>query len=157
MQGGDDEDTAVAGEHGKLSRHHRDEFVVGRPFNKYSRPTKADLALVDKRGAHAPCDRRVEIGGVRGRVPMIRGGRAKRDGELPPVPQRAQILVPAVHVAARQLAQPFDVKDWKRGECELIPGKTAPNIAVVERDYPNVYKRFTALGPLMNKDRKSVV
>jgi nitrate reductase alpha subunit len=34
---------------------------------------------------------------------------------------------------------------------DLIPGKTAPNIAVVERDYPNVYKRFTALGPLMNK------
>ena len=27
----------------------------------------------------------------------------------------------------------------------------APNIAVVERDYPNVYKRFTALGPLMEK------
>ena len=42
-------------------------------------------------------------------------------------------------------------KDWKKGECELIPGKTAPQIAVVERDYPNVYKRFTALGPLMDK------
>jgi nitrate reductase alpha subunit len=27
------------------------------------------------------------------------------------------------------------------------PGKTAPQIAIVERDYPNVYKRFTALGP----------
>jgi nitrate reductase alpha subunit len=24
-------------------------------------------------------------------------------------------------------------------------------MAVVERDYPNVYKRFIALGPLMNK------
>jgi nitrate reductase / nitrite oxidoreductase, alpha subunit len=43
------------------------------------------------------------------------------------------------------------VRDWKRGECELVPGKTAPNIAVVERDYPNVYRRFTALGPLMGK------
>jgi nitrate reductase alpha subunit len=31
------------------------------------------------------------------------------------------------------------------------PGKTAPQMTVVERDYPNVYKRFTALGPLMNK------
>ena len=46
---------------------------------------------------------------------------------------------------------PSRCKDWKKGECELIPGKTAPQIAVVERDYPNVYKRFTALGPLMNK------
>ena len=26
-----------------------------------------------------------------------------------------------------------------------------PQIAVVERDYPNLYKRFTALGPLMEK------
>jgi nitrate reductase alpha subunit len=33
----------------------------------------------------------------------------------------------------------------------LIPGKTAPQMQVVERDYPNVYKRFTALGPLMDK------
>jgi nitrate reductase / nitrite oxidoreductase, alpha subunit len=32
-----------------------------------------------------------------------------------------------------------------------VPGKTAPQIAVLERDYPNTYKRFTALGPLMNK------
>jgi hypothetical protein len=43
------------------------------------------------------------------------------------------------------------VRDWKRGECELIPGKTAPNFVAVERDYPNLYKRFTALGPLMDK------
>jgi nitrate reductase alpha subunit len=50
-----------------------------------------------------------------------------------------------------ELAQPFEVKDWKRGETDLIPGKTAPQVAVVERDYPNVYKRFTALGPLMGK------
>ena len=26
-----------------------------------------------------------------------------------------------------------------------------PQVAVVERDYPNLYKRFTALGPLMDK------
>jgi nitrate reductase / nitrite oxidoreductase, alpha subunit len=50
-----------------------------------------------------------------------------------------------------ELAQPFDVKEWKKGQCELIPGKTAPQITVVERDYPNVFKRFTALGPLMDK------
>jgi nitrate reductase alpha subunit len=32
-----------------------------------------------------------------------------------------------------------------------IPGKTMPQVTVVERDYPNLYKRFTALGPLMSK------
>ncbi|MBZ0230590.1 MAG: nitrate reductase subunit alpha, partial [Bauldia sp.] len=43
------------------------------------------------------------------------------------------------------------VKDWKKGEVEPIPGRTMAQIAVVERDYPNVYKRFTSLGPLMEK------
>ncbi len=61
------------------------------------------------------------------------------------------VLTPLMHDTPSELAQPFEVKDWKRGECALIPGKTAPQITVVERDYPNVYKRFTALGPLMNK------
>jgi nitrate reductase alpha subunit len=62
------------------------------------------------------------------------------------------VLTPDPCTTARnELAQPFDVKDWKRARCELIPGKTAPQMQVVERDYPNVYKRFTALGPLMDK------
>ena len=45
----------------------------------------------------------------------------------------------------------MDVKDWKKGECDLIPGKTAPHIMVVERDYPATYERFTSIGPLMEK------
>ncbi len=61
------------------------------------------------------------------------------------------VLTPLMHDSPGELGQPKDVKDWKRGECELVPGKTAPAISVVERDFPNVYKRFTALGPLMNK------
>ncbi|MBL8371740.1 MAG: nitrate reductase subunit alpha [Burkholderiaceae bacterium] len=65
--------------------------------------------------------------------------------------EKELVLTPLMHDSPSELAQPFEVKDWKRGECELIPGKTAPNMAVVERDYPNVFKRFTALGPLMDK------
>ncbi|MDO8249004.1 MAG: nitrate reductase subunit alpha [Rhodoferax sp.] len=65
--------------------------------------------------------------------------------------EREMVLTPLMHDTPAELAQPFGVQDWKRGEIDLIPGKTAPNMAVVERDYPNVYKRFTALGPLMNK------
>jgi nitrate reductase alpha subunit len=65
--------------------------------------------------------------------------------------ERELVLTPLMHDSPSELAQPFDVKDWKRNECDLIPGKTAPNLAVVERDYPNVYRRFTALGPLMAK------
>jgi nitrate reductase / nitrite oxidoreductase, alpha subunit len=65
--------------------------------------------------------------------------------------EKEVVLTPLMHDSPAELGQPFDVRDWKRGECELIPGKTAPQIAVVERDYPNVYRRFTALGPLMAK------
>jgi nitrate reductase alpha subunit len=49
-----------------------------------------------------------------------------------------------------ELSQTFDVLDWRKG-CELTPGKTAPSIAVVERDYPATYERFTSLGPLLDK------
>ena len=65
--------------------------------------------------------------------------------------EREIVLTPMMHDTPGELAQPFEVKDWKRGECDLVPGKTAPNVAVIERDYPNVYKRFTAVGPLMDK------
>ncbi len=61
------------------------------------------------------------------------------------------VLVPILHDTPAEIAQATDVKDWKSGETNPIPGKTMPGIAVVERDYPNVYKRFTALGPLMDK------
>ena len=61
------------------------------------------------------------------------------------------VLTPIMHDTPGELAQPFDVKEWKRGEVELIPGKTAPQMTLVERDYPNTFKKFTALGPLLNK------
>ena len=59
------------------------------------------------------------------------------------------VTIPQLHDTPGELAQPFDVMDWKKGECELIPGKTAPNMVVVERDYPNIYKKFTSVGPLL--------
>ncbi|WP_407147127.1 nitrate reductase subunit alpha [Bradyrhizobium sp. ORS 86] len=65
--------------------------------------------------------------------------------------ERDVVLSPIQHDTPGELAQPFDVRDWRKGECELIPGITAPQIAVVERDYPNTYRRFTALGPLADK------
>ncbi len=61
------------------------------------------------------------------------------------------VTLPIQHDSAAELAQPYGVKEWHKGECELIPGKTAPHIIVVERDYPNTYARFTSLGPLMDK------
>ena len=60
------------------------------------------------------------------------------------------VLVPTLHDSPGELSMPV-VKDWKKGECEPIPGKTMPSMVVVERDYPNLYKKFTSLGPLLDK------
>ncbi len=47
-----------------------------------------------------------------------------------------------------QLAQPNgEIKDWKYGECEPIPGKTFPKITIVERDYTKIYDKLVSLGP----------
>ncbi|MBN8505942.1 MAG: nitrate reductase subunit alpha [Burkholderiales bacterium] len=61
------------------------------------------------------------------------------------------VLNPLMHDTPAELAQPFDVKEWKKGQIDLIPGKTAPTMTVVERNYPETFKRFTSLGPLMKK------
>ncbi|WP_240126101.1 nitrate reductase subunit alpha [Thermomonas alba] len=60
------------------------------------------------------------------------------------------VLVPTLHDTPNELAMP-EVRDWKKGECEPVPGKTMPNMVVVERDYPNLYRKFTSLGPLLDK------
>ena len=62
------------------------------------------------------------------------------------------VALPMLHDTPMALAQPLgEVRDWKRGECEPIPGKTLPILKVVERDYPNTYRKYCALGPLMTK------
>jgi nitrate reductase alpha subunit len=60
------------------------------------------------------------------------------------------VLVPLQHDTPGELGQPFEVKDWKKGDCDPLPGKTMPGVVAVERNYPETYKRFTSLGPLMN-------
>ena len=61
------------------------------------------------------------------------------------------VLNPIKHDTQNEIAQGIDVKDWMRGECEPIPGKTMPSVFLVERDYPNTYKKFTSLGPMLAK------
>jgi nitrate reductase alpha subunit len=81
-------------------------------------------------------------------------GFAKKVSELAPGylgVEKDIVLTPIQHDTAAELAQPLDVKDWKKGECAPVPGVTMPAMKVIERDYPNVYKRFITLGPLMEK------
>ncbi|MBY6191861.1 nitrate reductase subunit alpha [Microbulbifer agarilyticus] len=61
------------------------------------------------------------------------------------------VLTPIQHDAPGEIAQPYEPKDWKRGECEPVPGKTMASVAVVERDYPATYQRFISLGPALEE------
>ncbi len=74
---------------------------------------------------------------------------AKKFSELAekhfPKPVRDLIMAPLLHDTPEEISQ-SEVKDWKLGECDAIPGKTMPKLVVVERDYKNVYKKFISLG-----------
>lgn len=61
------------------------------------------------------------------------------------------VLTPILHDTVGELAQPFDVRDWRKSGETPVPGRTMPSVAVVERDYPRLYERFTSLGPLLEK------
>lgn len=52
------------------------------------------------------------------------------------------------HDTPMEIAQPYgEVKDWRKGETEPIPGKTMWHLKTVVRDYKNVYNMFVSLGP----------
>ncbi len=65
--------------------------------------------------------------------------------------RRDLVLTPLMHDTPGELGQAFEPKDWKLGECDLVPGKTAPSMTVVERDYNDIYRKFTSVGPLLDK------
>ncbi|SDI45487.1 nitrate reductase subunit alpha [Pseudomonas panipatensis] len=58
------------------------------------------------------------------------------------------VTLPLQHDSPAELAQP-QVRDWKKGECEPIPGKTMPSLIEVKRNYPETYERFSSVGPLL--------
>ena len=62
-----------------------------------------------------------------------------------PEPVRDFVCTPLEHDYPDEIAQP-SIKDWARGECEAIPGKTMPKMKIVVRDYKNIYNRFISFG-----------
>ncbi|MBI2860130.1 MAG: nitrate reductase subunit alpha [Chloroflexi bacterium] len=68
-----------------------------------------------------------------------------------PEPVKEVVCTPLQHDTADEIAQPH-IKDWKKGECEAIPGKTMPHIRVVQRDYANLYQRFISFGPMARQN-----
>ncbi|MEV3937233.1 nitrate reductase subunit alpha [Glycomyces sp. NPDC049804] len=59
------------------------------------------------------------------------------------------VAAPHQHDTPGELAQPGGIApDWKAAGIPPVPGKTAPAIIAVERDYPAVAAKMRALGPL---------
>jgi nitrate reductase alpha subunit len=78
---------------------------------------------------------------------------AKKFSEMAEVhlPAAKDLVTTALlHDSPGELAQAV-VRDWRKGECEPIPGKTMPTLSVVTRDYADTYRMMTALGPLAAK------
>ncbi len=57
------------------------------------------------------------------------------------------------HDSPKEITQPLGhVQDWKNGEGKAVPGETMPDFIIVHRDFKNVYRQMTTLGPLAQKD-----
>ncbi|ABO09323.1 respiratory nitrate reductase alpha subunit apoprotein [Pyrobaculum calidifontis JCM 11548] len=79
---------------------------------------------------------------------------AKKFSEMAPkyLPQEAfdVVMTPLMHDSAAEIAQPYgEVKDWKKGEADVVPGKTTQNVSLVRRRYWDVYDMYVSLGPLV--------
>jgi len=67
------------------------------------------------------------------------------------------VALPMQHDSPSELAQPFgEVRDYKKGDCEPIPGKTMPIIKMIERDYSSIYNKYIGLGPLMMQQGNNI-
>jgi len=61
------------------------------------------------------------------------------------------VAVPLMHDTPDAMANPHGVvRDWKKGECEPVPGVTMPKLVEVTRDFGAVAAKMNALGPLMD-------
>lgn len=63
-------------------------------------------------------------------------------------PYHDVVAMPIQHDSEGEVAQAEGrIRDWSKGECEPIPGKTMPNLIETELDFTKVYEKWIALGP----------
>ncbi len=67
-----------------------------------------------------------------------------------PAPQTDLVNLPLSHDSVDEISQ-TNLKDWSKGECEPIPGKTMQKMVLVERDYTRIYQKYICLGPNIAK------
>jgi len=67
-----------------------------------------------------------------------------------PKPIKDVMSSPLLHDTPAELAQ-AELPEWWNGKGEATPGKTMPNMSVIERDYTKLYQRYIAFGPLVKE------
>ena len=76
-------------------------------------------------------------------------GLAKKIQEMAPTylpnVMKDVVNVALMHDSKSEMAQTH-LKDWSKGECEAIPGKTMHNIVFKDRDYTKIYDKYITLG-----------
>ncbi len=65
-------------------------------------------------------------------------------------PQKDIVTAALSHDSPDEITQPV-VKDWCKGECEPVPGKTTHKVSIVERDYTRLYDKYISLGDNIRK------
>src|SRR3990172_3833114 len=60
-------------------------------------------------------------------------------------PQKDIVMTPLSHDTADEITQPT-IKDWFKGECEPVPGKSMPKFSVITRDFTQLYEKYITLG-----------
>ncbi|MBT3771403.1 MAG: nitrate reductase subunit alpha [Euryarchaeota archaeon] len=74
---------------------------------------------------------------------------SEMSGEFFDGPVKEVVLTALETDTPDEMAQPLgEIKDWRSGECDPIPGKTFPNVKIVERDFSKLYDMLTTIGPL---------
>jgi len=64
--------------------------------------------------------------------------------------RRDLVATALAHDTPAEASQPFgEVRDWRVGQAEPVPGKTMPALTVVERDFGAIHDKLTSLGPLV--------
>jgi nitrate reductase alpha subunit len=61
------------------------------------------------------------------------------------------VNTPLSHDSIDEISQPR-MLDWYKGECDAIPGKTMHKIAIVERNYTEIYHKYISLGANIEKN-----
>lgn len=115
---------------------------------------KNDLSTSDMHPFIHPFNRAVDPGWESRSDWDIFRGLAKRFSELCAghlEREKDVVLLPLQHDTPAEMSDTVTGRDWKLEGTEMKPGRNAPRIIEVIRDYPATGRRYTTLGPLMEE------